>query len=255
MRKTIIAAPVHLHKEYILFQWLQYITTNYAADVDEILLVDNTVQDASFHAKIKAAIPENLKHKVKVVYKPGNFKMSVQERMLNCQNYIRQYCIERGCDLFFIECDVFPPKDLIKRFSLIRETYKFLENNPLSAMYFTGLEEYSYVPFQTKTIINGNCIVRNMHPNEMFFNISGMIEVFEGTSFGCVLLPLSILQRFPFRINAKENAKAHADTFFYTDLIAANVKSYAHTGMYCKHINKSWNDVYSKETIYELLKD
>ncbi|MFA5298988.1 MAG: hypothetical protein WC389_12345 [Lutibacter sp.] len=239
MQNTVIAAPISKHKDYILKQWVAYIIEHYINDVHSVLLVDNTTNDKEYHKQIRKLIPECYREKFIVVYEPGNAKMHITEKLLLSQQYIQRYCIERNLNLFFIECDIFPPKDLTQRFNSI-VAMKQLRNSIIGCIYFTGSKEGSFVPFVRTGIVGNFKIMNIFSPDDFFLKITGNIERIDTVSFGCTFIPLSILKAIPFRLG-KQDRLAFSDTFYFEDCIINKVPCYVHSGIICKHVNQSWS--------------
>lgn len=229
MKKILLSCPVSSYKSYVLFEWLKYIKEHFGHYCD-IMLVDNSVEK-SFHREIRRS-------GTAVIWRPPYKNEALADVMADCLNIINRKLHRDGyTHLFSVECDVFPPAGTLD----------------VLAAYDPGIIAASYcINFGTARHMMYQCVegftvptVRSMSQAESFAFVDGSIRPVLNPGLGCVLIRSEILKNYTFYTD-QEACKVHADTFFYRDMRHANQAVYVHTGIICKHLNSSWNDINKK---------
>lgn len=158
-----------------------------------------------------------------------------QQYICISQNAIRQKAIEENFDfLLFIECDIFPKKNIIEE--MISYDEKVVACN-----YFIGQRENSHL---LKTEIEkttfGNYTNRNINDAEGFLDYVGNKKRSSMFGFGCCLIRRDVFTKFRFHVNSYD--RSHADTPFYFDLWEAGIEPICHPEI-VRHMNSSWKKV------------
>jgi hypothetical protein len=232
MPKILLACPVSDYKEYILFEWLHHLKT--LDGFFDIFLVDNSYTP-DLAIKLKKA-GYNI-----IGVMPDKNDVKKVRTMAKCMEIIRNYALINNYDyLFSLECDVFPPKDIIARLLEI--------NNPAAgATYFIDSGPFSRLMVQRTEpeTLAGESIVRNLTIDESFLFCDGTVKFAFGIGLGCVLIHKSILTRVKFRY--EPGSLVHADSYFYRDLYNLKQPVKVHTGIICTHINQDWGEIARKQ--------
>lgn len=237
MYKILLACPISDLKEYILWQWLEYIQ-NFTLPVD-IILVDNS-HTSKLQQEICIKYPKIIYYRIVTNINDKTRRHDMAESM----NVIRSYAIKNNYNyLFSLECDVFPPYNIIE--CLLR-----IKNDVAAATYFIDHGADSKLMLQRFENPNfGNdTVIRMMTQNEGFAFADGTVKNVFSPGLGCVLINTDILRQIIFRVeNSKDSYQAHHDFFFYKDLYTLKIPVKVDTSIICKHINSSWYNIYVKK--------
>jgi hypothetical protein len=226
MKKILLACPVSDYKAYVILDWLAYIKQHFSDQCD-ILLIDNS-KKVTFCRMIK-------KTGAAVIWRPPRKGELLSEVMADCINIINR-ALQRGgyTHLFSVECDVFPPAgtlDLLKAYDpgIIAASYciNFAEDRKMMYQVAEGIEQLT---------------IRNMTQRESFGYVDGSIRQVLSPGLGCTLIRAEILKDYTFYTDEKV-WKVHADSFFFRDMRLKKQPVYVHTGIICKHLNSTWNDI------------
>jgi hypothetical protein len=226
--QILLAAPVNEYKNYILPEWLSYLET-IKGDFD-VLLIDNS-KNPEYH---KTLPTDKFKRKITIRYTdPGTD--TAQQFILRSRNMIRNHFLNGGyTHLFSLECDVFPPTDVIER--LLKH------NKPIvSGWYFIEQKEKSHPLFVMANIltISGvfNLFVCSF--THSFLLITGRLVQTIGNGIGCTLILREVIERIPFRLNPNDNG--FDDAFFNQDLWMKGIDHFCDTSLFCEHKNLDWS--------------
>jgi hypothetical protein len=161
--------------------------------------------------------------------------------MTDCMNFIRAYALAYDYDYFFsLECDVFPPLDIIEQLLKI--------DAPVAgAIYFTnhGADSQIMIMRIEPPQAGPETISRCLTTDESFLFCDGTIKHVLSCGFGCTLIKTEVLQNIKFRIDPK--SPVHHDNIFFSDLYKLKIPVKAHTGIICRHINSHWGKVFETE--------
>jgi hypothetical protein len=238
MTKILLACPISDHKEYIIYEWLEYLK-KLETEFD-ILLVDNS-HTIDFSIKIT-----RLGYKV-IRVEPFKNDPNKNKTMAKCMEIIRLYALAGNYDYFFsLECDVFPPVHIINTLYKTK-LEKSDKEAVIGATYFIDQGEYSRLMIQRiePDKPGSESIVRNLTIDESFLFCNGQVKYAFGIGFGCVLIHRATLEKITFR--TEPGSQLHADSIFYKDLYALKIPVLVHTGIICHHINQDWGIIINKE--------
>lgn len=228
MSKVLLAAPVSKYKEYVLFDWIRYIK-KLDGEYD-ILLIDNSM-DISFHRKIRKMGVACMYHK------PRKNEPRLNETIANCSNELLDYFLKGEYTHFFsLECDVFPPKDIIVR--LLSHGVPVV-----SAMYFIGngnnIRPMIQVADNEWTIVNSDF-------EHVFWKITGGLTRTVGCGKGCLMIAREVFENTGIRFRVEPDKIVHDDTFLAKDLYDAEIPVMVDTSLYCTHYQSMWNEINKK---------
>lgn len=230
MDKVLVAAPVSIHKDYCLFRWIDWIKQlTYPC---EILLVDNS-PDPDYHKKIQDLGGLHVLH-IEPKGNPVQFIAKSQE-------IIRQVAIKNNMDyLMMIECDVFPPLNIIEHLKHYRTTV-------VSGNYFLAHGEDTCLSIQEIEHDFHRKQVGRLSPYESFRYFDGSLSQVFGTHLGCTLIHKTVFKTIPFRSDTtlKERAKlsTFSDTYFFVDCIRNDIPVYSDMSVMCTHERRSWDEL------------
>ena len=80
-----------------------------------------------------------------------------------------------------------------------------------------------------------------------FLKFDGRLKTVYQLGLGCLLIHRSVLQKVPFRVDLKDEEKAHSDTYFHEDLRSLNIPCYMSTNVIVEHRNINWHKIKSNE--------
>lgn len=229
-KRILLACPVSDYKQYIIDDWLAHIRklvvpNGYNMD---FLFVDNSanIQFSRMLTKKGFNVVHIIRHK----------NENLNELMCRCLNYIQKQVKDGGYDYFFsLECDVFPPVDVLKR--LLDN-----EKDVVSACYnIEGVNERHLMVQYPKIIDNEKCDVFGIDFKTGFDLITGKLIKVLGCGIGCTLIKSSVIEDYTFRVIP--GLQHHADTFFYLDLYNRGFESWLDTSVFCYHYNSNWHKI------------
>ncbi|MDD5358585.1 MAG: hypothetical protein PHX80_05520 [Candidatus Nanoarchaeia archaeon] len=230
--KILLACPVSNNKEYIFWDWLTYIKKlTYPVD---LFFVDNS---------------PNLKFVNKI--SDAGYNCAHLER--TADDFSRRYSIAASMEfirvaaescnydyLFSLECDVFPPLDIVER--LLK-----LKNQVAGAIYFTnhGADSQLMITRIEHPMFGPETVTRILTTDESFLFCDGYVKQVFGCGLGCVLIHKDILKKIKFRVI--DDQFTHHDVIFYNDLYNLKIPVYADTSIICKHFNSEWHKIFKYE--------
>lgn len=229
--KILVAAPISDVKDYVLYEWMEHVSQLTYPNYD-ILLVDNSLNDGYIN-KFKYNFPQ-----VKFLHiNPKGLR--VQDFIRESQNKIRRYMLDNNyMALMSIECDVFPPLDVIE--TLFKH----------KADIATGLYGWGDAGVKRRPLVQQSHLyldaLRNM---DVFRNenlsfeeglrfIDGKTKEVFSTGLGCALISKAVLVNIPYRTD--EDTEHHADTYFMLDAHFKGFKALCDTSVWCRHKSQSW---------------
>lgn len=240
--KVILFAATSKEKSYCWERWIDNVML-FKYPNFEIFIADNSTDNGEyckymndyFHSKYGQnnfkfqAIRSNVKH-----LKDSDFLGRVAISLNNCATYISN---NDALFAFSLETDVFPQLDIIEQLMVHKKRVigamfdiDYGKRRRLCAQrrYFIDEKEYRYATFLK---------------NEEIAAIDGTVKKFADFGLGCVLMDANILKRIKFRSDKVTNAAP--DTFFHADLYQANIRTWLHTGIVCRHENTDyfWDSV------------
>lgn len=223
--KILLACPVADIKDYILFEWLKHIQK--LTFKPDVFLVDNSSTESL--SRVLKRLGINVLHVAPLANDPKKART-----MAKCWEVIRAYTLANGYDYFFsLECDVFPPLDIIERLLA-------MQNDVAGALYCIDTGQYSRLMVQRlepDTTAN-ETIIRNLTIDESFLFADGSVKYAFGIGLGCVLIHKNVLQKITFRTEPQSDV--HPDSILYKDLYALKIPVKVHTGIICQHYNNDW---------------
>lgn len=233
MKKILLACPVSELKDYILPAWIERVKEIRKVYPVTVLLVDNSPGPAYFR-KLKKLI------NAEVIHRPQRKNETLRETMAACNNIINHYLQGNGFDyLFSLECDIFPPADVLPRL--------LAHQKPVcSAVYNIGSTDQRKIMVQDFVSTNTFQIkILNYSTEQGFHLVNGQLQQVFACGLGCILIESSILKGYTFRTDP--GFKVHADTFFHYDLFTREIPVYLDTDIFCPHINQNWNLINQKK--------
>jgi len=227
--KVLIAIPTYEGKDYIFRENFEAIKNidypNY-----EYLYIDNSVtEEYSNTLKGRGA---------NVVRVPRG--ENSRQALCNAQNYARHKVLDEDYDyLMFIESDLVPDKDVLKR--LINF------NRPVvGSIYLIGHEiKVPCVFFLDHKKESGLLGTRLIHPMEVKHFMNTGLRLVHGLGFGCVLIRKDVVKRFPFWFDSRFDNK-HSDVYFYMDLAVKGIPVFVDTDHVITHFPSKWELVNDK---------
>lgn len=226
--KVLISCPITELKDYCLPEWLSAVLSiDY--DNSHVYFVDNS-KDRGHAEDIRALGIECDYHEPS--YSPRIF-------VTECQNKIRQKVLDEGYDyLFMLECDQFPPKDII---------HKLLAHNKqvVGAHYyiFSGtnmkniMADAFYEPLHHMTI-------RHLSVMQGFEYMGSGVKKTMHLGLGCILIHRSVLEKIEFRV--VEGEAMASDSYFHEDLYRNRIPCYVDTDIITDHYSDGWGVDQSK---------
>jgi hypothetical protein len=230
--KILLAAPINVVKAYCLFDWLKAIKE---LDYDnyDIFLVDNSTNPA-FSQQIRDLGFD-------CVHDPPQGR-ETRYLLLSGLNKCKDKFLSDGYDILFsLECDIFPPKDIIQRLlahdkDVVGTTYwtfhgydsqlQLLNIYTLHTDYKNHKKEYKnrYMTFEeAQLFMDGSC--KPAYAN----------------GIGCMLIKKWVLEDIPFRVDPTDSG--HPDSFFHQDLWLNGITNYVDTSIIPLHRNSNWNTI------------
>jgi hypothetical protein len=161
--------------------------------------------------------------------------------MCNCDNYARQKVLNEGyTHLFKLECDLFPPENIVAKLLMARREV-------LGLGYFIGFgNECRFL--QSEIDMGKRRFSLQMSNRQSFLSFNGDLQPATQFGTGCVLIHKSILQFIKFRVNLNDDI--HADSNFHYDLFMNNITAYLDTSVIPDHYNSDWSLIYKTEKVY-----
>lgn len=232
--KILLACPISDIKEYILWEWLEYIQ-KLTLSVD-IMLVDNSHTN-KLQSKISEKYPKIVCPRIVTYIQDKTRRHDMAESM----NVIRSYAIKNNYDyLLSLECDVFPPLDIIEKLLSIK-------NDVAAATYFIdhGADSKLMLQRMENPKFGTDTVIRMMTQDEGFAFADGSVKNVFSPGLGCVLIKTDVLRKIIFRVeDIKQGQPAYHAFFFYKDLYILQIPVKVDTSLICKHVNSSWYDIY-----------
>jgi hypothetical protein len=224
VKKVLVTAPISKVKDYVLERWMEHIS-NLTYENYDILLVDNS-ESSSWHKKYIDQFP-NIKF---IYFSPRG--LTSQEFISYCQEKSRKYAYINNYDyIMSIECDVFPPLNVIE--SLMQH-----DKDVACGIYNWGFKEKRKPLIQTAEIFDTHFETRNMDYDEAMIFINGSLKEVYNVGLGCALISRNVFRRIPFRFQKDDSN--HSDSWFAFDCYFKKIQIYADTKIICEHENQSW---------------
>lgn len=223
-KKVLVAAPISSVKQYCILDWMNHIS-NLSYENYDILLVDNS-QSNGWHLQYKLEFP-----KINFLYfNPKG--LDSQAFIAACQEKFRKYAYLNDYDyIISIECDVFPPLDIIERL--------LSHNKPIvGGIYSWGFNEKRQPLIQVSEYFDTHFETRNLDFDEAMMFCDGSLKQVHHIGLGCLLIHRNIFKKIPFRY--VENDSNHSDSWFAFDCSLKGINIYADTSILCRHENQSW---------------
>lgn len=225
MEKVLVFSPISDVKDYCMPQWLEHIS-NLTYPNYFIFLVDNS-KEKNFFKKKYASVYPNIDYSW---FNPEG--LNSQAFIAESQERGRKYAINGNFDrIMSIECDVFPPLDVIER---LMQT----DGDVVSGVYNWNFGEKRKPLIQVPIHFNTYFKNRNMDFDEALFFLDGKNKEVFSAGIGCALIKRKVFNKISFR--HEPNIDAHSDTFFCIDLYFNNFSFVLNTEVVCEHINQSW---------------
>lgn len=229
--KILLACPVSQHKEYCLWEWLEKVKqiTSFTQNID-VLLVDNSA-DNTFFERIKDA-GFNCIH-------VRNSGKNSRDLLAESWNVIRDYVLANNYEYHFsLECDLFPPADIISRLLAHAEASQL---PVVAAPYFIELGERSTLMIQEIDNIGLHKTQLTIPQFSGFMKVDGKLQRIVSPGQGCVLIHRQVYKYIHFRIGT--DRAAHPDTYFFYDLYRFNIPVHLDTSLIIEHKNRNWSTI------------
>lgn len=219
--KVLLSCPITNIKSYCLYDWLAYVSTfNYPNleyyFVDTSKDIEHAKQISEIGFKVSYQKPEGM---------PRDF-------VTKAQNNIRDYFLNSDCEyLFMLECDQYPPKDVV-------EYLVGLNKQIVGASYylFSGSLMKSV---STHAIHTANSLeLRHLNVLEDFYTTGSGISRVRALGLGCILIHRSVLEKIPFRV--KKGESMASDSYFHEDLIRNKIPCYVDKNIVIDHVSDGW---------------
>ena len=239
--KILIASPISKHKDYILPKWFEYIRMLTYAN-KEYFFVDNSDTEEyfvntifrnpyPFHFNYCKLLPNELIH----------------SRIARSNNLIVEYLLKSNCEyLFMLECDIFPPLDVIERLLKINKKVT-------AGLYFSKIGNETLMVLGENNILFGkdhNVIdIKIYTPEKSFLFCDGTVKKAHQVGNGCMLIHRSVFDGYKIRFRQRADytgVEAYADSLFNLDLWLAGIPIYADTSIICNHFNSDWSKILKK---------
>lgn len=227
MEKVFLCSPLNFRKEYCIDRYFSNIL-KLSYPHKEFYFVDNSPSPFYAMSKIK-------KWGLDIDWLDPK-RMRNQDYIRDSMNVIRRKFLDSKCDyMFVLECDLFPPLDIIERLlsheaQVVAAPY-FLGNGANSFLSDTDIED-SF----GETINN-----RNIGWHESFLNFKGITTTAKQCGMGCVMIRRDVMEQMDFF--TAHDVPAHHDTFFYFALNDLGIKTLYDTEIIVTHENRSWTTV------------
>lgn len=232
MNKILLACPVSEYKNYILPHWLTRVKELRKVYPFDVLLVDNS-PDKFYHRGLYKYINAT------IIRRPQLKNETLAETMAECNNIINAHLQKKKYDyLFSLECDVFPPVDVLPKLLAHQKEI-------VSACYNIGHGPDRTLMVQQLILLqNQKSKIINVLPEHGFNLIDGTLKQVYACGLGCILISTETLKNYNFRV--EKELIVHADTFFHFDMNSKNIPVYLDTSIICTHVNSHWNSINQK---------
>ncbi len=232
--KILLASTINIIKQYCLYEWLEHIKKLSYPDL-EIFLVDNS-PNPEFSQEIRD-LGFNCEHEPPAGREAREF---MAESLKRCQF---KFLLGDYTHFFSLECDVFPPFDIIER----------LLAHDLDVVGTTYWTEHGFnTRMQLRTIYNSHTDFKShvkeyktrfLTFSEAQLFIDGRVKPAYANGIGCILIKRWVLEQIKFRVDLTD--VGYADSFFHTDLWRSGISNYVDTSIIPRHVNSNWNSVAS----------
>lgn len=233
--KILIGTLFSEVKDYGIKEWFKNVCS-FTYPTFDICMVDNS-KDKKYHKKILKYFSEHKKKsnigKLTILHAPRIHKKS-EVFMAFSANELRKYFLRYNYDcLLNLECDVFPPKDIIERLLSYNKVC-------IGATYFSGLKNRSYPMIVDLIITNSDEDISYANPPYLkgFYEMTDTFEPkpYFGQGLGICLIHRSVIEQVPFR--AVEST--FYDSVFFADLFNNGIQNYL-IPLICRHENQDWD--------------
>ncbi len=225
--RVLLGCPINIVKRYCLPEWLEMIKTLTYPNYD-IYLIDNS-RNPNYHKTLKYA------HDVKIDYhEPA--KKEARLYMAESIERIRQRAVKRRYShLFILECDIFPPKQIIELLlcqgKQVIGTGYWTEHGQNTRIQLLVNTQHDLQTYTARTLTFEEAL--------MFYD--GKTKYMYANGNGCILIERSVLEQITFHI--KPDEPGHADSFFHADLFMLGIENFVDTSIIPRHWNSRWTTV------------
>ena len=155
--------------------------------------------------------------------------------MAQSHNWCRDHAIRFGFDyMLHLECDVFPPVDIIERLLMHRK-------DVVAAMYANFENHLRRIIVMVKEPTDTEHFVNTFYATDVNLEttyLDGTLKPVFHAGLGCCLISRKVLEKIPFRQELQ--ADYHPDTNFAVDCYKKGFQFYLDTSIFCEHRNQNW---------------
>lgn len=160
------------------------------------------------------------------------YNRSNTDVLAECYEIIRERAIKEKADwLLLIECDNYPPKNVVEIFLAYCHTWD------LPIMCLPYLKNGKILIEHVNNDGRSNLKARVLERKESAHCMDGEIKMVYNAGFGCMIIHKSIFTQMPFRTDEKAKEKGFPDSFFALDCYTNGIPIYMNTRYVCRHLN------------------
>lgn len=234
--RILIGIVTYEGKSYCQTAFLRFLSSVTYPHAD-ILFVDNSPSPANRDVLRK--------HKFNAVWiRKGR---SNKEIMANCNEYLRQYTLEKHYShLLSLESDIFPCPNFC-------ELLLSYEKPVVGLPYFLGQSFMSYLlQFDSADYGYMRQLVPMSNAKSLFL-ANGRLKRSQQIGLGCLLIHRLVLKKVRFSID-EDYPGYHADSSLHLQLQKLNIPVYLAPDYYCRHDNKPHNIIHTEEAVRNSVK-
>jgi len=230
--KILLASPINVVKSYVLYDWLKYIKQ---LDYDnyDIFLVDNS-PGVQFTTAIR-----NMGFDCEHEWREGRearYYMAASNERIRIKFLSGEYS-----HLFSLECDIFPPKDIIQR--LLAH-----DKDVVGTTYWTGHGYDTFMQLFTLYCQHTDYVSHSKIFKTRVFTfeeaqlfMDGQLKTAYANGVGCIMIKRWVLEMIKFRVDPSDTG--YADSFFHRDLWENGIENFVDTSIIPQHRNSNWNTI------------